>query len=47
MRIKLCFMAGIFGMAVIAGLLESLSATRNNEKLKAETAPETKEKAGQ
>lgn len=47
MRIKLCFMAGIFGIAVAAGLLESLSTPRNNEKRKREATPETKEKAVQ
>lgn len=45
MRIKFCFMAGIFGIAVAAGLLESLSTPRNNEKRKREATPETKEKA--
>lgn len=43
MRIKLCFMAGIFCMAVVAGLLESLSTPKNGEKQKGEEAPETKE----
>jgi len=40
-------MAGIFGIAVVTGLLEGLSAPRNNEKRKGETALETKEQAGQ
>jgi hypothetical protein len=47
MRIKFCFMAGIFGIAVAAGLLESLSTPRNSEKRKREATLETKEKAGQ
>jgi len=39
-------MAGIFGIALVAGVLESLSSPRNHDERERETVPETKEKAG-
>lgn len=32
MKIRLCLMAGILGIAVVAGVLESLSTQRNDKK---------------
>jgi hypothetical protein len=39
-------MAGIFGIALVAGVLESLSTPTKNEERKGKIASETKEKAG-